>query len=68
MTRKDFELIAATLRYCDAHTDTVEEERLVRWVAEKFADVLAGANPRFDRVRFVKAAQTAGSREEVSTA
>jgi hypothetical protein len=57
MTRKDFELIAETLRYCDAHCDTDEETALVAWVAEKFGERLALAHPRFDVARFLKAAQ-----------
>ena len=65
MTRKDFELIAGTLRYCDAHCDahcddeTETETALVAWVAEKFADELAGTNARFDRARFIKACAVA---------
>ena len=30
--------IAATLRYCWEHTDNADEEAMVRWVAEKFAE------------------------------
>lgn len=56
MTRKDFERIAAVLRYCAEHCDSGAELDLVLWVAEKFADDLASTNARFDRERFIDAA------------
>lgn len=48
MTRKDYELIAATIREIPAFPSK-------RIVAEEFATALAGTNPRFDRDRFLKA-------------
>lgn len=56
MSRKDFELIAQTLRYCHAHCDTAQESTTVAWVAEKFSEFLAPTNPRFDAARFMAAA------------
>ena len=49
MTRKDYELIADTIR-----TDCPLSGRLR--LAEAFALKLAEDNPRFDRERFIKAA------------
>ena len=46
MTRKDFELIAASLRNSSASPETVQA----------MADTLATTNPRLDRARFIKAA------------
>jgi len=47
MTRRDFELIADTIR----ELPTTMRLR----VALQFADNLRGTNPRFDRVRFLRA-------------
>jgi hypothetical protein len=57
MTRKDFEFIAETLKDVRpasvAYTDTLEQwKRTVR----TFAARLKGTNPRFDAIRFAKAA------------
>lgn len=47
MTRKDFELIASTIRGF---------EPFVRLhIADEFATALASTNPRFDRARFLAA-------------
>jgi hypothetical protein len=46
MTRKHFESLAAALKSSEASTDSI--------VA--VANVCAAANPRFDRVRFLRAA------------
>lgn len=52
MTRKDYELIAATIRRCDiSYADTDE-------VARTFAADLAQTNPRFDPDRFLEACGT----------
>jgi hypothetical protein len=56
MTRRDFELVAETLRYCAGHCDSEAETAIVAWVTEKFAEKLATTNPRFDAGRFTKAA------------
>jgi len=45
MTKKDFELIARVFRECIVATP------------EDMADVLQETNPRFDRVRFLKACE-----------
>jgi hypothetical protein len=51
------ELIARVLhrahRTADAH-DEPEAERAILHMAQSFADELAGANPRFDRLRFIR--------------
>lgn len=52
MTRKDFELIASTLAYCESHCDDDKETAMVEWIVEKFADALAAGHPRFNRGRF----------------
>lgn len=44
MTRRDFQLIAGTLRATDAPHNVVSA----------FADALAHTNPRFDRARFLR--------------
>ena len=50
MTRKDFELIAKTIREARlSHSDRVN-------LAWDFANVLSTTNPRFDEYRFVIAA------------
>jgi hypothetical protein len=51
MTRKDFELIAATIRNLD-NADHLNK----RIIAERFANSLECSNPRFNRERFVTAA------------
>jgi hypothetical protein len=51
MTRKDYELIAQTLRYADEIVDEIALEAL----AEVFANALVITNPAFDRARFLKA-------------
>lgn len=50
MSRKDFILIAETIRFFDVDADT--RARL----AAEFADTLRGTNARFDRERFIAAA------------
>jgi hypothetical protein len=49
MTRKDFELVARTIKklnFTQAHK---------LFIAESFADALTGTNAGFDRARFLKA-------------
>jgi hypothetical protein len=50
MSRKDFVLIAETIRFMDVDAAT----RLV--IAREFAESLKRTNPRFDADRFVTAA------------
>ena len=49
MTRKDFNLIAKTIRYADLPGNSRE------CLAKDFADVLAATNGSFDKARFVRA-------------
>ena len=49
MSRKDFELIAATIRQLPVDVYGPEQ------VAAAFADALKRTNPRFDRARFILA-------------
>jgi hypothetical protein len=51
------ELIARVLRRAHRNSETLNapyEARAILHVAESFADELAIANPRFDRLRFIK--------------
>lgn len=50
MTRKDFELIAETIRFSDIPVESI------KIIAAEFADSLRRTNPRFDVDRFVAAA------------
>ena len=54
MTRKDFEFIANTIRNMPRFSPSLRTSRAS--CAETFADQLAGAFPRFDRERFLRAA------------
>ena len=54
MTRRDFQLISATLKSAVAPA----------YVVLAMADALAGTNPRFDRARFLRAS---GVRPEEAT-
>lgn len=51
MTRKDFELIAATLKAQRDHTPNL----IVDTLARDFADVLRATNPQFNRDKFIRA-------------
>ena len=56
MSRKDFILIAQVIKYlpsfeCAQDNDVVRHSAIV----ERFAQALAGTNPRFDRQRFIAA-------------
>ena len=53
MTRKDFVLIAATIRAMPTHAPTLRAQQAS--CATAFADALALTNPRFDRARFLAA-------------
>ncbi len=50
MTRKDFELIAETIRFLQGPRDMRE------YVAKEFAKALAGTNSGFKKERFIAAA------------
>lgn len=56
MTKKDFELIAATIKdgigINRANSAALATQQRI---AERFATELAATNPRFDRERFLKA-------------
>ena len=54
MTRKDFELIATTLRLEMQRPDT--DKVVVSRIAEQFAKTLANTNERFDAARFLTVA------------
>ena len=56
LSRATFVLIASTIRELPA-TDTTEVNDVVRHsaIVARFADALAGTNPRFDRTRFENA-------------
>ena len=51
MSRKDFELIALTLR----NANEVVDEEALKALAVMFADNLRLTNPRFDYMRFIRA-------------
>jgi hypothetical protein len=56
MSRKDFILIAQVIKYlpsfeCTQDSDVVRHSAIVA----RFAEALAGTNPRFDRQRFENA-------------
>lgn len=58
-TKQDFELVAKTLRDMNARFANTEHHKASAMVASQlaqdFADVFEEMNPRFDRVRFIKA-------------
>jgi len=51
MTRKDFVLIARTIR----NSSEIIDETALEALAENFAEELAETNPNFDRDRFLSA-------------
>ena len=55
MTRRDFQLIAATLKRVRDTYDSYPRVFAVDAVSHSLADVLAGTNPKFDRARFLSA-------------
>jgi hypothetical protein len=58
MTRKDYILIAETIRTIDRATFSIYDdvaEKLRANMAGHFAAMLERDNPRFDRARFLKA-------------
>ena len=56
MTKKDFELIAKTIRSLDLRTPTCSStDYHLRVVARAFAKALHSTNPRFDELRFIEA-------------
>ena len=55
MTRRDFQLIAATLKRVREHSPGALLQLASDTHAFALADVLAGTNPKFDRARFLSA-------------
>jgi hypothetical protein len=55
MTRKDFELIAVTIKDARAITANALEKDLLNILANRFAAVLAGTNAQFNRDKFLRA-------------
>jgi len=63
MTRKDFQLIAETVRGLDTFSYQYDgcDMPSSRWqAANAFADKLASTNPNFDRERFLRACGVEG--------
>lgn len=58
MTRKDYELIAMAIRRVDS--DARSDSFTMDQVVHALTMALAGANPRFNRVRFAAACQAIG--------
>lgn len=59
--------VARALAYCEAHCDSEEEERLVRWVTEHVGRKIKGDHPRFNRGEFEIAALPIYTRDLRST-
>lgn len=55
MTRKDYQLIAETLRHCYQNNISREQKILVQYQARLFAIRLAEQNIRFDQTKFLTA-------------
>lgn len=55
MSRKDFELIAATIRNYGPIADSTAKDNRRAGMARAFAKALSATNPRFDSDRFIKA-------------
>jgi hypothetical protein len=53
MTSRDFRLIADTISGMTSEFDRSG----IEYLAEKFANALAGTNDHFDRARFIRAAE-----------
>lgn len=64
MTRKDFELIAYTIR----NSGDLLDEAAIQALAARFADDLQMAHPRFDRRRFINRATATQAKREAITA
>jgi len=65
MSRKDFQLIAETIKQLPSFTTTNPAcADAVRFdaIVSSFADALRSTNPRFDRERFVSACNGKGGR------
>lgn len=60
MTRRDFELIAATIRLCGETAHSQTAQATVSDLANRFARALAVTNPAFDRARFLRACGVEG--------
>lgn len=57
MTKKDFQMIADVL--ARAAGGSPDDENMREYLARAFANMLADANPRFDRARFLTACKVA---------
>jgi hypothetical protein len=56
MTRKDYVMIASTLKGMQRQFKEGEEGNTLLWIlAQQFANELQADNPRFDRARFLTA-------------
>lgn len=56
MTRKDYIMIARTIKGNQRHFKEGEEGHTLLWIlAHQFANDLQADNPRFDRARFLDA-------------
>lgn len=53
MTKKDFELIAATLKVQLPFSQTDDERELLRAIVKQFAENLRATNKQFNRDRFI---------------
>lgn len=62
MTRKDYERFAYLLASykVDSHQPEATPREVADFLTLRMADVLAEDNPRFDRVRFIRAATPIG--------
>jgi hypothetical protein len=65
MSRKDFVLIASTIRIAFSRVRTAEQQQGVLQVALDMADDLRSTNPNFNRSRFLDAAVPPPLRETV---
>jgi hypothetical protein len=66
MSKKDFELIAGTIRTAEltaGHAEYASCQVARSQMAHAFADALAATNPRFDRARFVAACMGEDSKD-----
>ncbi len=68
MTRKDFVLIAETIKQLPSFDQPADSD-VVRFSAlvARFTDALATTNPRFNRARFEKRVQRKGGHEMTQT-
>lgn len=57
MTRRDYVLLAETIRHSLEECDTEEQVWTVEAVRDRIARALSDDNPRFDTARFVEACE-----------